>query len=63
MKKYIKPTTTIVGIKAQAILAGSYGANAVTGIEGLGVSNTNHGGGTIDSRSGDIWYDDDEEDF
>ena len=52
-KEYMKPTTTLVDVKSQAMIC-------VSGLDGVTQSTEEFGGGTSDSRGGSIWDDDDE---
>ena len=52
-KEYMKPTTTLVDVKSQAMIC-------VSGLEGVTQSTEDFVGGNSDSRGGSIWDDDDE---
>jgi len=56
MKKYIKPEIVIHQLISNVLLI-----DASADGEKINTSNSKFGGGTVDSRGGSIWDDDDEE--
>lgn len=56
MKKYIKPQIVIHQLTTNVLLIGASADG-----EKINTSNSKFGGGTVDSRGGSIWDDDDEE--
>ena len=57
MKAYIKPVTTETKIELQHLMQNSI--TTVTGVDGLGKGEGDFTGGAVDSRSGNVWDDED----
>ncbi|MBQ3631590.1 MAG: hypothetical protein II949_10175 [Prevotella sp.] len=57
MKTYIKPITTETRIEMQHLMQNSI--TSVTGLDGVETSSESFGGGSADSRRGNVWDDED----
>ena len=61
-KKYIQPAIMVTKLNMRPLMQRN-SLTSVTGLEGVGVSEEEFGGGTADSRRRSVWGDEEEDEW